>query len=71
VYGAFFAPDTARLLACPATDLKGATVRHLVKITDAKHEWYGQILSGDIIYYDMYHTGHSPDVYYVENGDRI
>lgn len=32
-----------------------------VKITDPKSEFYGQEFEGDCIYYDLYHTGSTPE----------
>ena len=42
----------------------------LVKITDPEHELHGEVLPGGCIYYDIHHTGSSPDLYQVErNGE--
>lgn len=42
----------------------------LVKITDEKHSLFGRILPGGCIYYDVNHTGDSPDLFRVTDGDK-
>lgn len=37
-----------------------------VKIIDRGHELYGHILDGSRSYYDVHHTGNSPDLFSVE-----
>ncbi len=42
---------------------------YLVKIIDKKHPSFGHILKGSLVYYDIHHTGDSPDLYQVINDD--
>lgn len=42
----------------------------LIKITDEKHSLFGRILPGGCIYYDVHHTGDSPDLFRVTDGDK-
>lgn len=42
----------------------------LVKITDKNHELFGQILKGYRLYYDVKHTGKSPDLFVVESAGK-
>lgn len=42
---------------------------HLVKITDQKHPFFGQILPGGLIYHDINHTGDGPDLFRITSNE--
>jgi hypothetical protein len=42
-------------------------MKHTILITDSKHEFFNKRLPGTLVYYDLYHTGSSPDLYNYKN----
>lgn len=40
-----------------------------VRINDPNSEYFGQEFDGGCVYYDLYHTGSSPDLYIVKTPD--
>ncbi|MFB0841818.1 hypothetical protein [Paenibacillus oleatilyticus] len=41
-------------------------MEYTVKVTDPNHKYYGQELPGNCFYYDINHTGNSPDLFILE-----
>ena len=40
-----------------------------VRVTDAKSQYYGQEFEGHCFYYDIHHTGKSPDLFIIKTTD--